>query len=93
LTRAFTLAYGVPPKQYCNRARLFEAVIRLLSGVPIIEVALASGFNDLKRFYAQFRQLVRATPGVYAHVKKRQDRRAAVAYEEAHVRNPRGPRS
>jgi AraC-like DNA-binding protein len=92
LTRAFSRAYCIPPKQYCNRARLFEAVLRLLSGAPILDVALGSGFNDLKRFYVQFRRLLRSTPGVYAAIRKRQDRRAAMAYERAHVRDTRRPR-
>ncbi|AKU93810.1 Transcriptional regulator, AraC family [Labilithrix luteola] len=73
LTRAFQEAYGITPKQYVHKARLFVAVLRLLSGKAIVETALDAGFNDVTRFYAQFRRLLGATPGVYASIKKRQD--------------------
>ena len=73
LTRAFQQAYAISPKQYVHRARLFGAVLRLLSGKAIVETALDTGFNDVTRFYAQFRRLIGVTPGVYASIRKRQD--------------------
>jgi AraC-like DNA-binding protein len=73
LTRRFSQAYKLSPKQYCHRARLFAAVLRLLAGGAILETALAVGFNDLSRFYQQFRRLLGATPGTYAAIRKRQD--------------------
>jgi len=74
LARAFHRAYGLGAKEYCHRARLFDAVIALLGGAAIAQSAFDAGFNDLKRFYTQFRRTVGATPGAYV-VKKRQDRR------------------
>jgi len=74
LARAFHRTYGVGAKEYCHRARLFDAVIALLGGAAIAQSAFDAGFNDLKRFYTQFRRTVGATPGAYA-IKKRQDRR------------------
>lgn len=73
LTRAFQQAYSISPKQYIHRARLFGAVLRLLSGKAIVETALDAGFNDVTRFYVQFRRLLGVTPGVYASIRKRQD--------------------
>lgn len=73
LTRAFTQAYGIAPKAYCHRARLFDAALRLLDGASILETALRVGFNDLTRFYAQFRGVLGATPGRYARIRNRQD--------------------
>jgi AraC-like DNA-binding protein len=73
LSRRFRSVYQIAPKEYCHRARLFEAVLRLASGATVIESALDSGFSDLKRFYAQFLRLLATTPGTYAKVKKRQD--------------------
>jgi AraC-like DNA-binding protein len=75
LARGFVRAYGVSPMQYCQRARVFEAVLRLLSGAQVVEAGLDAGFSDVGRFYAAFRRLVGATPGRYARVKNRQDRR------------------
>jgi AraC-like DNA-binding protein len=76
LARGFARAYGVSPKQYCQRARVFEAVLRLLSGAQVLEAGLDAGFSDVGRFYAAFRRVVGATPGRYALVKNRQDRGA-----------------
>jgi len=75
LTRGFSRAYGLSPKQYCQRARVFEAVLRLLAGEAVIEAGLAAGFADLGRFYAAFRRIVGSTPGGYARIRNRQDRR------------------
>jgi methylphosphotriester-DNA--protein-cysteine methyltransferase len=77
LTRAFARAYGLGPKQYCHRARLFDATLRLLGGAAIARAALDAGFNNLSRFYAQFHRLLRATPGIYARAGKREDSRGA----------------
>jgi AraC-like DNA-binding protein len=73
LTRRFAAAYGIEPKRYCHRARLFDAAVRLFAGGSIVDAALDGGFNDLKRFYVQFRRLLDATPGEYAAIRKRQD--------------------
>lgn len=73
LSRDFTRAYGCPPKQYCTRARMFDAVIGLLMGARILDAAFSTGFGDLKRFYVHFRQILQTTPGTYATIKNRQD--------------------
>jgi len=73
LTRGFARAYGIAPKQYCHRARLFDAALRLLGGTSVVEAARTAGFNDLSRFYAQFRGLLGTTPGRYARIRNRQD--------------------
>jgi AraC-like DNA-binding protein len=78
LTRGFQRAYGIGAKEYCHRARLFEAVLSLLGGAAIAQSAFEAGFNDMKRFYAQFRRAIGATPGAYS-IKKRQDRGRARA--------------
>jgi AraC-like DNA-binding protein len=74
LVRGFARAYAISPKQYCQRARVFEAVLRLLSGAQVVEAGFDAGFSDVRRFYAAFRRVVGATPGGYARVKNRQDR-------------------
>ena len=73
LCRGFCSAYKLTPKQYCHRARLFEAVLRLISGTTILEAAFVAGFCDVKRFYVQFKRLLGTTPRPYVQVKKRQD--------------------
>jgi AraC-like DNA-binding protein len=76
LARQFSRAYGLSPKEYCQRARVFEGVLRLLEGARVIDAAFTAGFADLTRFYVAFRRIVGVTPGVYARVKNRQDRSA-----------------
>jgi AraC-like DNA-binding protein len=78
-TRLFTAAYGIAPKQYCQRARLFDAAILLFSGTGVLDAALRAGFNDLTRFYVQFRRLLGATPGDYVRIRNRQDAATAVS--------------
>lgn len=68
LTRAFTSAYGVGPKEYGTKAKLFQAILFLLTGATIDGAAFSSGFNDLKRFYAHFGSRIGATPGAYARL-------------------------
>ncbi|MFT3835881.1 MAG: AraC family transcriptional regulator [Myxococcaceae bacterium] len=65
LCRAFAAQYGITPKQYVHRARLFEATVRLLGGATVLHSAFESGFGDLSRFYQQFRRLIGATPATY----------------------------
>ena len=75
LSRRFHAAYGIAPKAYCHRARLFDAVIRLLEGFSVIDAAFDSGFDDLSRFYANFRSLIGSTPARYrraGHEARRQ---------------------
>jgi len=73
LSREFQSAYNISPKTYVNKARLFQAVLKILIGRSILESSLDSGFGDLKRFYVQFRKHLQSTPGQYRKVRKRQD--------------------
>jgi methylphosphotriester-DNA--protein-cysteine methyltransferase len=73
LTRRFTEAYQMAPKLYCHRARLFDAATLLLQGASVIDAALRAGFNDLTRFYVQFRRRLGETPAAYARIRKRQE--------------------
>jgi AraC-like DNA-binding protein len=77
LVRQFSAAYRITPKQYCQRARLFDAAVLLFEGVSVLDAALRAGFNDLTRFYVQFRRLLGGTPGEYARIRKRQDAAAS----------------
>lgn len=79
LARLFTATYGLAPKRYCQQARVFDAVLHLLGGSSILDAALRAGFNDLTRFYAQFRRRLGATPGLYVQIRNRQDRARAFA--------------
>ena len=64
LRRVFQQEFGVSPVDYAQTQRLLLAK-RLLTdtGLPIIEVAMASGFASLRRFNDLFRTRYRMTPG------------------------------
>jgi AraC family transcriptional regulator of adaptative response / DNA-3-methyladenine glycosylase II len=64
LRRVFGAEFGVAPVEYAQTQRLLLAK-RLLTdtSLPVIEVALASGFSSLRRFNHLFRARYRMTPG------------------------------
>jgi AraC family transcriptional regulator of adaptative response / DNA-3-methyladenine glycosylase II len=64
LRRVFMAEFGVTPVAYAQTQRLLLAK-RLLTdtGLPVTEVALAAGFNSLRRFHALFRERYRMAPG------------------------------
>lgn len=65
LSRSFSAAFGLSPQKYCQRVRVHAAVVSLLGGLSIVQVGLASGWQDLSRFYRQFRLATGETPGRY----------------------------
>ena len=64
LRRVFQREFGVSPVEYAQTQRLLLAK-RLLTdtAMPIIDVAMASGFASLRRFNDLFRTRYRMTPG------------------------------
>ena len=64
LRRVFGEEFGVSPIEYAQTQRLLLAK-RLLTDtrMPVIDVALASGFASLRRFNDAFRARYRMTPG------------------------------
>ena len=64
LRRVFQEEFGVSPVEYAQTQRLLLAK-RLLtdSALPVIDVAMASGFASLRRFNDLFRTRYRMTPG------------------------------
>ncbi len=64
LRRVFQDEFGVAPVQYAQTQRLLLAK-RLLTdtAMPVLDVALASGFASLRRFNHLFRARYRMTPG------------------------------
>ena len=64
LRRVFGAQFGVTPVAYAQTQRLLLAK-RLLTdtGLPVLTVAMASGFSSLRRFNALFRERYRMTPG------------------------------
>ncbi|MGH7720225.1 MAG: helix-turn-helix transcriptional regulator, partial [Gemmatimonadaceae bacterium] len=64
--RTFERVTGVTPHRYVRRARLREAAMRLaVERAKVIEIALASGFDDVSNFNRAFRAEFGVTPRAY----------------------------
>jgi AraC-like DNA-binding protein len=64
--RTFTRLTGVTPHQFVLRTRLRAAAIQLAADdAKIIEIALASGFNDVSNFNRAFREEIGFAPRDY----------------------------
>jgi AraC-like DNA-binding protein len=66
LSRLFRAAYGVPPHRF-QLARRIEVARRMLErGVPVAEVAQATGFVDQSHLHRHFARTLGITPARYA---------------------------
>lgn len=66
LHRMFTDTAGITPHDYIRRRQLTEAARRLVfSERPVIEIALAAGYESQQAFTAVFRSMYKQTPLEY----------------------------
>jgi AraC-like DNA-binding protein len=63
LSRQFKRDYGLTPLDYRHRLRVSEAMGHLSQGEKILDIGYDVGFNDTKRFYADFRKVTGSSPG------------------------------
>lgn len=63
LCRSFRKYFGVAPTEYINARRLnYAANLLLHSDMKVVDVAFASGFQSLSRFYHAFREQFGTSP-------------------------------
>lgn len=62
LSRQFKRDFGFSPSVYLHQLRTSDAVFRLAKGEPVIDLSQDVGYNDLSRFYKQFRKNTRHSP-------------------------------
>jgi len=62
LSRQFKKDFEVTPSAYLHKLRVADATFRLSLGQEIIEISQDVGYNDLSRFYKQFRKATRTSP-------------------------------
>jgi AraC family transcriptional regulator len=66
LPRAFLRAFGETPHRYVLQRRLARAKELLIAtDLPIVEIALATGFSSQSHLASTFRRLTGVTPGEY----------------------------
>ncbi|HEV2640246.1 MAG TPA: AraC family transcriptional regulator [Actinocrinis sp.] len=63
LVRAFRREFGMPPHQYLTSRRVDQARGLLLSGMPVAEAAVGSGFYDQAHLTRHFKRILGANPG------------------------------
>jgi AraC-like DNA-binding protein len=63
LSRQFKRDYGMSPSGYLHRLRVAEATHKLSGSEEIIDISMEVGYNDLSRFYKQFRKATKSSPG------------------------------
>jgi AraC-like DNA-binding protein len=63
LARQFKRDFGMSPSDYLRTLRVADAPLRLARGEEIIKVSGDVGYNDLSRFYKQFRKTTNTSPG------------------------------
>jgi AraC-like DNA-binding protein len=61
--RLFSRSTGLPPHAWRNQVRLQRSLAPLRAGVPVTEVAAASGFTDQSHFTRHFRRMFGVPPG------------------------------
>lgn len=64
LSRQFRRDFEISPSAYLHQLRLADAPLKLAKGEEIINVSHDIGYNDLSRFYKQFRKTTKTSPGV-----------------------------
>ena len=67
LLRVFTREIGMPPHAYLESLRIRHAQRLLSAGIPLVQVALESGFSSQSHFTTRFRRMIGVTPGQYGN--------------------------
>jgi len=65
LIRAFHATVGLPPHAYQIRIRVTRAMQLIRLGVPLVEVALHTGFADQSHLTRHFSRVIGVSPGRY----------------------------
>lgn len=70
LTKHFRNTYGMTPVNYRHWLRVMDAMMQLMEGKAIVDVAQDVGFEDLSRFYKQFKKIASGPPAKYRTPRK-----------------------
>jgi AraC-like DNA-binding protein len=65
LSRVFKKETGLPPHKYLTQVRVQRAQDLLQGGLPIVDVACATGFADQSHLTKWFKRIVGIPPGAY----------------------------
>ena len=62
LSRQFKIDFQMSPSEYLHHLRAADATFRLSLGQEIIDISHEVGYNDLSRFYKQFKKKTATSP-------------------------------
>ena len=83
--RAFKEAFGAPPHRYLLTRRIERAMALLRdSGLPILDIALQTGWNSLGTFGRQFRDISGESPGAF-RAREQTEKRAPELVPGCHL--------
>ena len=93
LRRLFTDTLGVSPSQIADTRRLLLAKQLLCeSDLPVTHVALAAGFNSVRRFNSRMKDFYRQTPSEMRHTRsKTQSAKTTSRYDHCSIDLPHRP--
>ena len=63
LSRQFKRDFAMSPSAYLHQLRIADAPLKLARGEEIAAISSDVGYQDLSRFYRQFRKSTRSSPG------------------------------
>lgn len=79
LARQFRRDFEMSPRDYLHQLRIADAPLKLAIGEQIASISHDVGYNDLSRFYKQFRKATRTSPGACKTIlAARPDKRRAL---------------
>ena len=70
LSRRFKQDFVMPPSEYLHHLRAADATFRLSLGQEIIDISHEVGYNDLSRFYKQFKKKTSTSPAACRTILK-----------------------
>jgi AraC-like DNA-binding protein len=70
LARTFSRQVGVPPHRYLENVRIRHVERLLLAGMPIADVAYATGFSSQSHLTRTFKRFIGTTPGQFLKQRK-----------------------
>jgi AraC family transcriptional regulator len=71
-TRSFRKTVGLTPHRYVIQCRVEKArELLTATDLPLIEIALTTGFSDQSHFSRRFQELTGVPPGAYRRIDSR----------------------
>lgn len=71
LSRTFKRDLGLTPSDYLRKLRVADATSKLSTDEAIVDISHEVGYNDLSRFYKQFRKTTKTSPAACREILRK----------------------